>query len=148
MKLQDCPQPLAETEALQSGDFLILKGKTMRLNKKGKPYIEPNPPQPCRIRSKSGLIYSATKAPDGLCRCGVMLELKPSHKDYIFPTSKQATHAISHTLKVLASINAEFEECLAAWSQGPYTQDGLWECIQAYEGQWAALTSEYFGCFN
>jgi len=48
----------------------------------------------------------------------------------------------------LMDINAEFEECLAAWSQGPYTQDGLWECIQTYAGQWAALTSEYFGCFN
>ena len=96
------------TEMLQSSGFYYLrKEKTMRLNKKGKPYIEPNPPQPYRVRSKDGLIYSATKAPDGLCRCGIMLELKPSTKDYIFPTSKQATHAVSHTLKFLASIGVE-----------------------------------------
>lgn len=75
----------------------------MRLNKHGKPYIEPAPKRQCRVTNVDGLVYRAIKAPDGLCRCGIMLALKPGIEDYIFPTTKSATHAISHTLKFLES---------------------------------------------
>lgn len=76
----------------------------MRLNKKGKPYIEPNPPQKCRIVNSDGLIFKAAKAPEGFCRCGIMLELMPSTKDYIFPTTKSAIHAIAHTVEYMKSL--------------------------------------------
>lgn len=76
----------------------------MRLNKKGKPYTAPNPPQKCRIKNADGLIYKAASAPAGFCKCGVMLELKPGTTDYIFQTTKSATHAISHTIVYLESI--------------------------------------------
>lgn len=79
----------------------------MRLNKKGKPYIEPNPPQKCRIVNSDGLIFKATNAPNGFCRCGIMLELMPTTKDYIFPTTKSAVHAIAHTLKYATSLGLD-----------------------------------------
>ena len=76
----------------------------MRLNKNGKPYIEPNPPQKCRVKNADGLIFKAAKAPAGFCRCGIMLELMPSTKDYIFPTTKSALHAIHHTVTYMSSL--------------------------------------------
>lgn len=48
----------------------------------------------------------------------------------------------------LMDIGAEFEECLSALSQTATTREGFWDCLQAYAGQWAVLTSEYFGCFS
>jgi hypothetical protein len=83
----------------------------MRLNRKGKPYQ--NPAQlitKCRIKNRDGLIYHPTKAPDGLCNCGVMLELKPCRQDYIFNSKSRAEHAISHTLKFLKENGIEILE--------------------------------------
>ena len=80
----------------------------MKLNKKGKPYQDPLQwIKKCRVVNSKGLVYHPTKAPAGLCKCGVMLELKPRKEDYIFPSTSRAQHAISHTMKYLDSLNAE-----------------------------------------
>ena len=82
----------------------------MRLNKHGKPYQDPLQwIRKCRIKSPSGLIYHPIKAPEGLCNCGIMLELKPKIEDHIFPSTSRAYHAISHTLKFLKQSGVELE---------------------------------------
>ncbi len=80
----------------------------MRKNKRGKPYQDPLQwVKKCRIKSPDGLIYHATKAPNGLCRCGVMLELRPRKDDFIFSSISRANHAISHTLKFLNELGID-----------------------------------------
>jgi len=82
----------------------------MKLNRKGKPYQDPARfIMKCRIKSPDGLVYHPTKAPDDLCRCGVMLELKPRKDDYVFNSSARAEHAISHTLKFLSGQGVELK---------------------------------------
>ena len=77
----------------------------MKLNKKKRPYIEPDPAKPCRVVDKNGLIYHPTKAPDGLCKCGVMLGLMPKSEDYVFDSRQRAAHAKDHTIKFLFQSN-------------------------------------------
>jgi hypothetical protein len=77
----------------------------MKLNKHKRPYIEPDEPKPCRIIDKNGLVYHPTSAPVGFCKCGVMLELKPKTKDYIFSARIRANHARAHTIKWLEDNN-------------------------------------------
>ena len=60
-------------------------------------------PKPSRVVNKKGLIYKPTKAPSGLCGCQVMLELKPTNEDYIFPSRIRAGHARHHTIKYLVN---------------------------------------------
>lgn len=79
-----------------------------KLNRHKRPYISPDQhKRQCRVKNSQGLIYKPTQAPAGICKCGVMLELKPGTQDYIFPTVTRANHAISHTLKFLGSIGVE-----------------------------------------
>lgn len=80
----------------------------MRLNKKGKPYQEPDQPKPSVIMDAAGNYYHATKAPEGFCRCGIMMALQPKQNKYVFPTAVSARHAIAHTMSYLKSINVEF----------------------------------------
>lgn len=73
----------------------------------------PSPPVPCSIQTSEGLYYHPTKAPQGLCRCGIMLELKPKKEKYIFPSVHRANHARNHTITYLkgmgVSVNYEKE---------------------------------------
>lgn len=80
----------------------------MKLNKHGKPYQEPDQPKKSVIVDTKGNFYHPMKAPDGLCKCGIMLSLSPQKDKYIFPSIISARHAISHTEKYLTSINVKF----------------------------------------
>lgn len=61
----------------------------------------PSTPKPCRVVDSVGNTYHPTSAPAGLFKCGVMLELKPKKKDYIFPSHLRAIHARDHTIRYL-----------------------------------------------
>lgn len=81
----------------------------MKLNKHGRPYTEPDKPKRSIVTDKEGNFYHPTKAPDGLCKCGIMLALAPKKDKYVFPSVISAQHAISHTGKYLKSIGVEFD---------------------------------------
>jgi len=70
-------------------------------------HVEPTLPVKCRVIHPKGGIYHPTKAPKGLSKCGVMLELKPRREDYIFPSRNKALHARHHAIKYLASLGFE-----------------------------------------
>lgn len=80
----------------------------MKLNKHGKPYQEPDQPKKSVIVDAAGNYYHAATAPDGLCKCGIMMALLPNKNKYVFQTAVSARHAISHTMQYLKSINVEF----------------------------------------
>lgn len=80
----------------------------MKLNKHGKPYKEPDQPKKSIVVDSDGNFYHPTKAPDGLCKCGIMLALLPRNYRYVFPTARSARHAINHTEKYLKSIGVKF----------------------------------------
>ncbi len=65
----------------------------------------PTPSKLARVMDLEGNIYHPTKAPEGLCKCGVMLELKPRKTDYIFPSRARALHAREHTIRYLFQNN-------------------------------------------
>lgn len=65
-------------------------------------------PKPCRIVDPTGNVYHPTQAPELLCRCGVMLDLKPRKEDYVFSSKIRATHAKEHTIKYLKLIGSPF----------------------------------------
>lgn len=74
--------------------------------KKDKPKGLPTPPKPCYIVDPSGKFYHPTQAPAGLSKCGIMLELKPKTKPYIFPNKTRAlNHAREHTIRYLMENN-------------------------------------------
>jgi len=81
----------------------------MKLNKKGKPYVEPDKPVPCRVVDKQGGIYHATNAPAGFCKCGIMLEVSTYSSDYVFPSRIKASHAREHTIRYLSQIGFDVD---------------------------------------
>ncbi len=81
----------------------------MKLNKKGKPYIEPDQPKKCRVVNKLGEIYHATNAPQGFCKCGIMLQLNTKKTDFIFESRVKALHAREHTIRWLTQNGFEVD---------------------------------------
>lgn len=81
----------------------------MKLNKKGRPYIEPDQPKRCVIKDKSGWFYHPTKAPDGLSKCGVMLQLNTKKTPHIFESRARALHAREHTIRFLVNSGLPFD---------------------------------------
>ena len=73
----------------------------MKLNKKGKPYVEPDPARPCHVVDRMGLFYHPTTAPAGFCKCGVILKLNTQKKEYVFQSHAKAIHAKEHTIRWL-----------------------------------------------
>jgi hypothetical protein len=71
--------------------------------------IDTSVPIPCKIKNKQGLYYHPTKAPEGLCKCGVMLGLKPRKEGYVFPARIRARHAIEHTIRFLKVSGLPFD---------------------------------------
>jgi hypothetical protein len=69
--------------------------------KKNKEKGIPSQPKPCKIVDREGLNYHPVAAPDGLCKCGVMLAFMPRKNVYIFPSHIRANHAISHTISYI-----------------------------------------------
>jgi hypothetical protein len=81
----------------------------MRLNRSGKPYQEPDQPKKCVIVDKGGLFYHPTPAPEGFCKCGVMLKLKTNPNEYIFAAHTHAIHAREHTIRWLKDNEFPFD---------------------------------------
>jgi len=52
--------------------------------------------------------YGVVNAPDGFCKCGLMLGLMPV-TDYIFPSVVRAEHALAHLAKFLKERDIEFD---------------------------------------
>ena len=80
----------------------------MKLNRHKRKYVDQTPPKRSRIVDAQGGVYHPIPAPAGLCKCGIMMALKPQNTDYVFPSAVSARHAISHTMTYLKSINIEF----------------------------------------
>ena len=77
--------------------------------KKKNTSVDTTPKVPCRVVNPNGGTYHPTKAPDGLSKCGVMLELKPRNEDYIFPSMRKAEHARHHTIKYMLQLGFELQ---------------------------------------
>jgi len=46
----------------------------------------------------------------------------------------------------VGGLYADFERCISSVRDSGFTES-LWDCIQAYGEQLAALTNDYYGCF-
>ena len=81
----------------------------MKLNRSGKPYQEPDQPKTCVIVDKEGNFYHPTPAPEGFCKCGVMLMLKTNPNIHIFSARTHAIHAREHTIKWMKNNGLPFD---------------------------------------
>lgn len=64
-------------------------------------------PKQCVIKDENGFYYHPTTAPEGLSKCGVMLQLMAKKEPFIFTSKSRADHAIHHTIAFLKSKNIE-----------------------------------------